>query len=344
VRHLFLDHSPITHCVARRVIEREGLDRRRVVLLRPEGAAREDAGVAVRPWLALPRRLPRRLRPFRPEVFLHRVDRYVREVVGEEPFHLYTPLLRKPEQELLASHPQCRGHSLIEEGLASYHTREEIDARLPPRRPGPWVRLRHRGRLGDGSFFGRGHARAYATSPDAFPDLERRVVLDRVFRDDLGDDPQGPLGGGLEELDTVLVTDGLSRRGDVQLDSVLAGLERALARLRERGTARVHWKPHRVQSGGAEEEAFAALLGRSGVAWERLPDELCLEDLAHSAPRVRFLVNLSSCALYAAAAGCEVVSFAGLVAEAEPGFASVIGSLPRAWRRRVRMLGEAPVA
>jgi len=106
----------------------------------------------------------------------------------------------------------------------------------------------------------------------------------------------------------------------------------------------VHWKPHRVQSGGAEEEAFGALLGRSGVAWERLPDELCLEDLAHSAPRVRFLVNLSSCALYAAAAGCEVVSFAGLVAEAEPGFASVIGSLPRAWRRRVRMLGEAPAA
>jgi len=331
VRHLFLDHSPITHLVLRRVVETERLPRDGVVVMRPPGVSLPDAGLAVRPALQLrQQRRPGRRRRLSGPAKVRLTDDYLQALCEGEPFHLYAPHLRKLETHLMASHPLCRGYSLIEEGLASYHTRREIDALEPPQRSGAWRRLRSGGRFGTRSFFGPGaHARAYGVSKDVFPDLERRVVLEGAFRDDL---PEA------REIGTLLATGGLARRGRVRPESVLSSLERALEQLQREGLVHLHWKPHRAQVGTAEEEALRALLERRGLAWERLHDALSLEDVAHSAPHIRVLVNASSTALYAAAAGCEVLSFARLVAEAEPSFARLVDALPRVWHARVRML------
>ena len=327
--HLFLDISPITHLVARGVIARERIPAERVVWVTASPSAPEVPLERASTWpdpgdSRSGFRLPSLLRPLQ---HLRDLDAWVDELTGGEPFHVYAPYTHKREHWLLIRHARCRGFSFLEEGLASYHTREEIDERVPPRPLKPWKRWLYRGRMREKRFFQEGNARAYGVSEDSFPGMEGRVVLQCVFRRDRGAE--------FDEVETVLATDGLSVRGDVRHESVLAGLDRALPALRELGVGRVHVKPHRVQLGTGQLEETLALLSSRGFKTEQLPLDTSLEELAFSAPRVRFVINLSSCGIYAAAAGCQVLSFARCVEREEPAFGRLIEGLPRAFRERI---------
>jgi hypothetical protein len=69
-----------------------------------------------------------------------------------------------------------------------------------------------------------------------------------------------------------------------------------------------------------------------------VPVDTSLEEIALSCPGVEFFVNTSSAGFYAALCGRSVSSFARHVAEADPGFWSVVNALPRQYWELVTML------
>lgn len=336
--HVFLVHSHVTELVARGVTVLEALSRRDVLFLRARSFdARTPVGrrEGSRSAVFEPIRLGRGLRVLERRGRLRRLDRRLEALTGGLRYHVYVPQTRLRWIQALLTHPACTGFSLIEEGLASYRTRAELARMYPPDRPGLLGRLCYGRRIGRGEFFAPGHAKAYALTGEAFPDLPRRVVVPRP--PPRAPAPRGAVGEG---IGTVLVFDGLSRYGTLRIESVLHGVERALDLLAERGVRRVHYKLHPAQLGSEESERVeAALAHRETPRLERLPDGLALEELAARDASVRFLVNVSSVGLYAALLGCAVESYARFVAEAQPEFAQHVDGLPRPYRERVRFLG-----
>lgn len=339
MRHVFLVHSHVTDFVARGVAEFEDLEPERVLRLaaRTFGPRLPESGVAASSRVAVldPVRLGRGLNVPERRSRLRLLDRRVEAVVGGGRYHAYVPQTRLRWIQALLSHPRCAGFSLIEEGLASYRTRDELAAMYPPEVLGLLGRLCYGRRVGRGEFFAPGHAKAYGLTERSFPDLPRRVVLPRP--------PWHPGSGVLDAtVETVLVFDGLSRFGTLRLESVLHAVERTLDTLAARGVDRLHYKLHPAQLGSDEVGRIEALFARRRTpAAERLPDGLALEELAARKPDVCFLVNVSSVGLYAALLGCPVESYAPFVVEAEPEFAEHVERLPRVYRDRVRFLADA---
>jgi hypothetical protein len=268
---------------------------------------------------------------------LKRSDRYFSELTCGDPFQLYVPQTHLRWIQAAITHPDCRGYSFIEEGMASYFTREQLERKIPLEQVTPWTRKKYRGRIGAGEFFAPGYARAYGIHPESFPWLERRVVLGDVFA--------GLPSAADAGIEWVLVCDDLRRTAGVGERAMLHGMDRALGLLRERGVRRLHFKLHPAQLGSDQVQTIRSLLAAHAPALRavELSAEVILEGLARSNPRARFLMGMSSVGLYAALMGREVYSYAHLVAEVAPGMRRHVENLPGVLLERLRFL-EEPVA
>jgi len=334
--HLFVVHSPVARWVTHGVIECEGLDRARVVLALARGMTSEDGDLRTVPLpMEAVRESPTGLvETWRARRWMRRNDRRIARATGGRPFHLYLPHALERAFQLLRSHPGCTGFSYLEEGLYSYCTRAEMDRIHPPPRIRRGDRLAFSGRVRAAHFFEPGHRRAYALYPDAFPDLDDRAVV-RVA--------PPPVPEALRaDVAHVIAFDALSATRQVRLESVCAGLDRLLDRLRSEGVARVHYKLHPAQRGHPEVARLEATLARwaPGLVAQRLDDRVSLEGLAYARPELRAYVNLSSIGLYAALAGRAAFTWAPYVVAAEPAFAAVVDRAPKIFREKVRPLED----
>jgi len=344
--HLFLVHSHITYIVARAVVAERDLDPQRVVFLSARGflpPVDESGSPQVR-LLPFEFTLVPRRRKDRPTILqgwrtLAAIDRLLGEASGGRGFHFYTPQTMEHIAQVVKNSPACSGFSFIEEGLYSYCTREEMDARHTPRQPRLWERLAYRNRIRPSSFFDPGNQQAYGVHEAVFPGMPGRVVLGEAFRP-LADPAMA------EGISDVLVFDSLAVYGHIRLDSLLAILGRLLGLLRTQGIERLHYKFHPAQLGTPEQEAIEAALQDAGFPVQRLPDQVSLEGLALARPDgqkpIRWFVSLSSVGLYAALFGCPVYSFAPWIAEIEPEFQRIIDQTPAVFGRYVRDIGEMP--
>jgi len=342
--HLFLVHSHITYIVARAVVAKRGLDPQRVMFLTARGFSPPPAEPGSPRYRLVPFEftlVPRR-RKDRPSMLqgwrtLAAIDRLLSEAGAGRGFHFYTPQTMEHIAQVLKNSPACNGFSFIEEGLYSYCTREEMDARHTPRQPRLWERLAYRNRIRASHFFDPGHAQAYGVHEAVFPGMAGRVVLDDAF-------PPLADPGMAEGVSDVLVFDSLAVYRHIRLDSLLAALRRLLAGLNEEGIRCLHYKFHPAQVGTAEQTAIEDALNGAGFPVRRLPDEVSLEGLALARPddqaAIRWFVSLSSVGLYAALFGCPVYSFAPWIAEVEPEFQRIIDQTPTVFGRYVRDVSE----
>lgn len=329
---LFVVHSHLTYLVARAVVHHENLDPGRVALLAPRSLLHGDSGYQEVPvsyaWVPDSGRERRRiLEGWRR---LSAIDEVLYKLTQGHPFHLYTPQTLEHLVQILRTSRLCAGFSYIEEGLNSYCTLAEIERTHPPAQPRVLERVAYRNRIRGAHFFDKGYCRAYGLHPEAFPDMQERVVLDDVF-------PNATDGYG-GDVENVLVFDALSVRRRVRWESVVTALRRLFAKLRAEGVFRVHYKLHPAQLGSGEVHAIEGLFSESGLTGLRLPDGLCLEALAKERPHTRYFVNLSSVGLYAALFGCPTLSYAMWVADAEPSFASMVDLTPQAFKNSVEFL------
>lgn len=344
MKHLFLIKSWITYLVARAILRQEGIDRSDAVLLAVRGFDVEDPGVAVVPLPYGPgegepfpkltkggvlnylQTLPR----------LARFDRFIAKATAGRPFHYYSTNTRQRYNRVITTHPNCRGFSFVECGLISYRSKSEIETIYPSRSAKGRDRTYYRNRIGAKSYYDEGYEHVYGVGALAFPGFERRVELADVFRAP----EDSSLPGDFEQIETVLVFDGLSAHRLISLSSVIGATERVFDHLRERGVRRVHYKLHPAQVHAGEDGELETAIRRfaKDIALERLADSVVLEELAHARPRVEFYVNVSSVALYAAQAGSRVWSYARYVAQFEPGFDATIEALPASWRSTVTFL------
>ena len=339
MRHFFLVHSAITYLVAKRVVSAEGIDPESVRLLLSRRFTPDDdtfRSVAV-PYTFKPESFPQQWRLVDSRRRLRELDAFVERVSGGDSFHLYLAQSGQRFIQLLKTHPRCAGFSWLEEGLASYLDDAELEAIEPTRSPSVSDRLGYRGRIGVANFYDPGHDRAYAVSPGAFPGKKRVCVLNDVF--------PSAAQNAVRDLEWLLACDGLVAHRRLREDSYLKGLERFLQELGELGVEHLHYKAHPAQVAQDRLAPVEACLRRSaargGPTPVRLPDTTLLECLAFAKPSLRFVVNLSSVAVYAGAAGCRVVSFAPYICDAEPEFSNLIEAAPRAFREAVEFLDPA---
>jgi len=335
MRHLFLVHSNLTHLLARRVVEYEGIEPEDVALLvrrryRPD--ERRFRVVHLPIYKGVRKPLPKRFGLLYGRRRLRAVDGLLYEITEGHPFHFYVPHTLKRFERVVLSHPSCAGFSFLEEGLAAYRTREELGRIVPRVATSRTQRIAYRGRLGEREFYRAGNTKAYGLSSWSFPDVEGRVVFDDLFRD--------AYSGDLSSIENVLVFDNASVTGKIRLETVLRCVDRALTKLSGEGMKSLHYKFHPAQAGSDEIERLESLLAGYApqIHCQRLPDDAVLEGIAQAAPRVSFHQNVSSVGLYAAFAGCSVRSFAGYVIEAEPRFRRVYESQPGIYHELVELL------
>ena len=335
MRHLFLIHSHITYLVARRVVDREQLAPRRIVLLCVRGYRPPESRFRIFDLVLYqdaPKQGAKRKRLTRGRRWLREIDQLVERAAGGERFHFYTPHTYHRYMSAVASHASCAGFSFIEEGLASYFSRAEINAMHPPRRSILAGLTGYGTRVGDREFFAPGHVKAYGLNSCAFPDLGGRVVLQDVFQD-------WPIDS-VAEIENVLILDSESVAGNIRLETALSALDRALGVLAREGIKSLHYKFHPKQLDSDEPEHFEALFARheAKIRTQRLGEEVIPECIAHAASRISFFLNVSSVGLYTALAGCRTRSFAKYVLEAEPQFRKILDSLPQLYHERVELL------
>ena len=336
MRHVFLIHSPITDLAARRVLGHLGVPVEEAIVLASRGNGPRAADWTVVPveYSHDPESFPAGRIPLGAWSRLRRFDRRIARIVDGSRFHAYLPQTSQRFMRFLATHRLCEGFSLFEEGLASYRTLEAMNDASPV----PPLRRRERRaygrRLGMPLFFDPAYECAYGLQDASFPGFERRCVVGPTSGEPASDAPPG--------VECVLVGCGLAAHGMIDVDADLAGIEAAVRALEGRSLARVHYKLHPAVLRSDLTDRYRSVLERACAASGREATELgpnvLLEALAYESPRTLFLVSLSSVALYAGAAGAEVLCYSGAVARHDPRIVPHLEALPAAFEEAVTLL------
>lgn len=324
MKHVFFVHSHITWLVAGGVIRHLGLAAGDVLFVRSRGyvplsgeyeqidfpvrEARLTFTRDVADWLQERRTLA---------AFV--------DGIAQGEFTWYLPHTAFAFFPAFIAHPRCRGFSVIEEGMAAYHTPEGIARVLAMQaaaRPTNW-RARLVRRLGLARtpvFADERYLAVYGCTEEAFPGYARKV---RVAFD-------APPAANNEEIATVLVFDAVLEYGLADEAAFFQCLEELVAKLAADGRSTVHFKLHPQQYVDRRytdrlRETLQA--NERGVVFRELAADTCLERLA-AAGHADFYLFVSSVGIYAAEAGCRVFSMARRLAELDPRYAAVLAAVP----------------
>lgn len=215
-------------------------------------------------------------------------DRIVSEIAGGE-FHLYAPYTHFEEVRMLLSHRLCSGFSIVEEGLMSYLTPDQMEKMVPPTTPSLGQKIKCLGRLGTYSFYREGYETLYATNAQAFPGRQNKKVLDVQFGE----------GKGRAEIgkdECILVLDSLTHYEKEKACTYVLSLSAALDVLEER-YEKIHYKLHPDSYGTWQADAMEAALGRLECPVREIDRSASIEDVAIASP-ADVVVDLSSVGLY----------------------------------------------
>ncbi len=332
MKHVFFIHSHITWLVSGGVIRYRGLACEDVLFVCSRGYEPPDTSIET---IAFPDR--GWLLTWRPDKWLRdrrELAQFVDRVAQDVDFLWYLPHTGFLFFRAFIQHPRCQGFHLIEEGIGSYYTQDEIAVsmqRAPVSIPGwrGWLQRRWAS-LFPPEMADRRYLFAYGSTDEAFPGYERRVKVELVGRTQPSD----------ENIDTVLVMDNFLETGLVDERTFFSCLDELMTMLANQGCKKVHYKLH---PGQHVDPRYAPRLrqmlqgNRYGVDFKELPASFCLELLAATG-RPCFYIFISSVGYYAAVSGCRVYSMASRLAAIDARYTVIKDIIPEVMSRRVTFL------
>jgi hypothetical protein len=190
---------------------------------------------------------------------------------------------------MLLSHRLCSGFSIVEEGLMSYLTSDQLEKMISPEEESIGQKIKCLGRLGEYSFYREGYEKIYATNEEAFPGRKNKEVLDVNFG-------RGEGHAQIGEDECILVLDSLTHYEKEKSCTYVLSLSAALEILEER-YEKLHYKLHPDSYGNWQEETMETALGRLECPVREIDRSASIEDVAIGSP-TDVVVDLSSVGLY----------------------------------------------
>jgi len=215
-------------------------------------------------------------------------DQIVSEIAGGE-FHLYAPYTHFEEVRMLLSHRLCSGFSIVEEGLMSYLTPDQMEKMVTPTTPSLGQKIKCLGRLGTYSFYRDGYETLYATNDKAFPERGNKEILDVELGGEKGNQ-------GIGREDCVLVLESLTHYGKETSCRYVLSMSAAVGILEDR-YEKIHYKMHPESYGNWQEDTMRAVLRRSACPTREIDRSASIDDIAIGSP-ADVVVDLSSVGLY----------------------------------------------
>lgn len=339
IKHLFFVHSHITFQVAIAIMRKKRIAKKDAIFLAGRGFDPNDADF---PVVALPFSDDYFLiykNFFKGWGYLKEFDAFLSSLCNGE-FIFYCPHTYSLFSPIVASHRMHRGYCLIEEGLSSYNSIDEMNVMIPPvRLTGKQKilsRFFYRGRFGDRVFFKRDCLETYATSAQAFPDFPSTITVD------INDGKMGRYPDFAREVESLLILDSTVETKAVSADNFIRGFRHAIAHFsgEQFSGKSIHVKLHPYQY---VDRWFADQLITH--LKQQLPDcniveissDVSIETLTFDC-RADLYVGITSLALYAARKGRKVYSFARRIAELEPGYLLKLSRQPKVFSDAVEFL------
>lgn len=332
--HLFWVHSNLAYLMAISIIAHEKLEERRCLLVLSRGMEIDSKIKCVRLWAdrssqnTKPRgqwfsgTLQESLAFWRVRSAVRGLDQRVESLTAGSGFYAYIPNTHPITCQLLATHANCLGFSLFEEGTTSMYM-DIIDARQKGK---GFARTAL-------SLFGYGrrvslnkprldlnYKQAYSVTQQAFPFLESKTVLDLV------EPPEATLQSEAMCFDhaVLVVVDSFVENGYTSLQAYVSAMRDALnsflpAKCSHSRPIFVKFHPHQSQS--VKEGVISVMESVIGDGGYKLLKPSFLVELILLKTRGVLVINgASSLGWYAYLWGHKVYSFAERIADYDPGF------------------------
>ena len=339
IKHLFFVHSHITFQVAIAIMRKKRIARKDTIFLAGRGFDPKDVDF---PVVALPFSDDYFLvykNFFKGWGYLMEFDAFLSSLCNGE-FIFYCPHTYSLFSPIVASHRMHRGYSLIEEGLSSYNSIDEMNVMTPPvrltRKQKILSRFFYLGRFGDRVFFKRDCLETYATSAQAFPDFPSTITVD------INDGKMGRYSDFAREVESLLILDSTVETKAVSADNFIRGFRHIIAHFsgEQFSGKSIHVKLHPYQYVDrwfADQliEHLKQQLPHCKII--EIPSDVSIENLT-VACRADLYVGITSLALYAAREGRKVYSFARRIGELEPGYLLKLSQQPKVFSDAVEFL------
>ncbi len=233
-----------------------------------------------------------------------------------------------------------RGYCLIEEGLSSYNSIDEMNVMTPPVRLTGKQKILSRffyfGRFGDRVFFKHDCLETYATSVQAFPDFPLTITVD------INDGKIGRYSDLAREVEYLLILDSTVETKAVSADNFIRGFSHLISHFSSQRFSgkSIHVKLHPYQyvDRWFADQLILYLkqqLPKCNIV--EIPSDVSIETLS-AAGRADLYVGITSLALYASRQGRKVYSFARRIGELEPGYLLKLEQQPKVFSEAVEFL------
>jgi len=282
--HVFYVHSAITEKIARAIILHKNISKY-ILISNQRYNSHEDRVLNIDSIYQLGRVRFNVVRNWLP---ILRGDRIIRDIISDT-YHLYVPQTSIISVRLLLSHKLCSGFSIMEEGLLSYCSEEDVDKKIPPKNE-PMIRqIAHFNRLGPRKFYRSGYRKAYAHHSSAFPNLTNKELVSIDFNESY-------YNNKIKPTDCILVCESLKSMNRDNLCMHISKLNLVLKDLSDKYTT-VHYKLHPDSYNNWQEDALKKIISYNCRDSKEIERGAYLDDIAVTAG-VDVIVDLSTTGLY----------------------------------------------
>lgn len=347
MKHIFYIHSYITYFVSIQVIKLHNFKPEQCVFLYGRGFKPKQQSIKVTEHVSPFSHYPTNTFALERKFWktwekLRHFDAFVRKITGGDLFHLYTNQTGIDFIRLLKENRSCTGFSILEEGLYSYYTLDQLNSELCPPlgRPSLIYRILHflnfTGRLPCNKIYlDPTYDTVYGISDEAFPTYPRRTILPFPF--EKVTEAQG------EKETNILVFDSFMEYGVIKGSVFEKALDKTFDYLKKEGVKEVYIKYH------PEQYTSTTYLNNARSLISKYKVDLTIHELEREAsleiiasdktnPRVVFYTFFSSIGLYAAMCGRTAVSFAKYIADEDAEYKYRLSLTPQIYKELVQLV------
>ncbi len=340
MKHIFLIHSHITRDMAWAIIRRERIALDDAVFLWDRKFETKEEGVRVVDLNLPDEHFLIYKNPFRGWRNLLEIGRFIDDLSPVD-FICYLPHTYSDFANLMVNHSRCSGYNLMEEGMGSYCSVEEINLVVPPCILGWRQRLLsqflYMGRFKDRRFFRRDYIAVYGTSEQAFPGFDRKVVVD-LFSESTGSGAHR----SAPSVFKVIVLESVVETRVVTEEEFMFGFDQMLkllkSRLNEGDVVYIKRHPYQYVKPEFSDRLIAHLRERVPAHEVReLGGDVSLEKMALNGG-AEFYLSVSSVSIYASRLGSKVYSYARSIGRSSPEFMRSLEQAPQVFHDSVEFI------